>query len=63
MIPRENLGVVILNPRRGFTTVELLIVIAILLTLSAIAFPRLSDWAKNQRLKGVARASAKLPLN
>jgi Tfp pilus assembly protein FimT len=33
-----------------------LIVIAILLTLSAIAFPRLSDWAKNQRLKGVARA-------
>jgi prepilin-type N-terminal cleavage/methylation domain-containing protein len=55
MIPRENLGVVILNPRRGFTTVELLIVIAILLTLSAIAFPRLSDWAKNQRLKGVAR--------
>jgi prepilin-type N-terminal cleavage/methylation domain-containing protein len=55
MFFREKHGAVILNPRRGFTTHELLIVIAILLTLSAIAFPRISDWARKQRLKGVAR--------
>ena len=42
-------------PRRGFTTLELLVVIVILLIMAAIAFPRLSGWTRNQRLKGVAR--------
>jgi type IV fimbrial biogenesis protein FimT len=55
MIFREKHGAVILHPRRGLTTLELLIVIAILLALGAIAFPNLSGWARNQRLKGVAR--------
>jgi prepilin-type N-terminal cleavage/methylation domain-containing protein len=55
MIPREKDGAVIVNLRRGFTTLELLVVIAILLILAAIAFPNLSGWARNQRLKGVAR--------
>ena len=45
----------IVNLRWGFTTLELLIVISILLIMAAIAFPNLSGWARNQRLKGVAR--------
>ena len=55
MIPREKDRAVIVNLRRGFTTLELLVVISILLILAAVAFPNLSGWARNQRLKGVAR--------
>lgn len=54
-MPREKDGAVIADPRRGFTALELLVVIAILLIMAAIAFPNLSGWARNQRLKGVAR--------
>jgi Tfp pilus assembly protein FimT len=39
----------------GFTTVELLAVIAIILTLAALAFPRFIEWSDRQRLKGAAR--------
>jgi len=55
MIPREKHGAVILNPRQGLTILELMVVIAIMLTIVAIALPNLSGWARNQRLKGVAR--------
>ncbi len=55
MMPREKDGAVIVNLRRGFTTLELVVVISILLILAAIAFPNLSGWVRNQRLKGVAR--------
>jgi Tfp pilus assembly protein FimT len=43
------------NEPGGFTTVEVLIVIAILLALAAVAIPNFSGWASNQRLKSVAR--------
>jgi len=39
----------------GFTAVEVLIVIAILMALAAVAIPNLSGWASNQRLKSAAR--------
>jgi type IV fimbrial biogenesis protein FimT len=55
MMPREKDGAVIVNLRWGFTTLELLVVLFILVVLSAIAFPNLSGWARNQRLKGAAR--------
>ena len=48
-------GAVELNRGGGFTTIELIIVIAILLALGAIAIPSISGWADNQRLKGVTR--------
>ena len=54
-MPREKDGVVNMYLRRGFTTLELLVVISILLIMAAIAFPNLSGWARNQRLKGVTR--------
>ena len=39
----------------GFTAIEVMAVVAILIALAAVALPSLSDWADNQRLKGVAR--------
>jgi len=39
----------------GFTAVEALIVIAILLALAAVAIPNFSGWAGKQRVKRVAR--------
>ena len=39
----------------GFTAVEVLIVIAILMALAAATIPNIAGWASNQRLKGVAR--------
>jgi Tfp pilus assembly protein FimT len=39
----------------GFTTVEVLTVIAILMILAAMAIPNLPDWASKQRLKSVVR--------
>lgn len=39
----------------GFTLIEVMVVVAILLALAAISLPSLSGWADNQRLKGVAR--------
>jgi type IV fimbrial biogenesis protein FimT len=39
----------------GFTTAEVLMVIAILMVLAAIAIPNLPGWASKQRLKSVAR--------
>ena len=55
MMPKEKDGAVTRHPRRGFTMIELLVVILILLIMAATAFPRLSGWTRNQRLKGVAR--------
>jgi len=39
----------------GFTTLEVVIVIAIIMALAAVAVPNLSDWASNQRLKSATR--------
>ena len=39
----------------GFTAVEVLIVIAILMAMAAVAIPNFSGWASNQRLKSAAR--------
>lgn len=39
----------------GFTAVEVLILVAILMALAAIALPNLSGWANKQRLKRVTR--------
>ena len=39
----------------GFTTAEVLMVIAILMVLAAIAIPNLPGWASKQRLKSVVR--------
>jgi type II secretory pathway pseudopilin PulG len=43
------------NQPGGFTAVEVLIVIAILMALAAVAIPNFSGWASNQRLKSAAR--------
>jgi prepilin-type N-terminal cleavage/methylation domain-containing protein len=44
-----------LNQKQGFTTIELMIVIAVLVVLATIALPNFSGWSTNQRLKGASR--------
>ena len=48
-------GAVDSSKSRGFTAIELMVVVAILIALAAITLPSLSGWASKQRLKGVAR--------
>ena len=48
-------GAVDLNKREGFTTIEMMVVVAVLVIVAAIALPSLSGWGSKQRLKGVAR--------
>jgi prepilin-type N-terminal cleavage/methylation domain-containing protein len=55
MIMTKDGALSIGNEPRGFTAVEVLIVVAILMALAAVAIPNLSGWASNQRLKSVAR--------
>ena len=55
MIMTKDGALSIGNEPGGFTAVEVLIVIAILMALAAVAIPNLSHWASNQRLKSVAR--------
>jgi prepilin-type N-terminal cleavage/methylation domain-containing protein len=55
MIMTKDGALSIGNEPRGFTAVEVLIVIAILMALAAVAIPNLSGWASKQRLKSVAR--------
>ena len=55
MIMTKDGVVSIGNEPGGFTAVEVLIVIAILLALAAVAIPNFSGWASKQRLKSVAR--------
>ena len=55
MIRTKDGALTIRNEPRGFTAVEVLIVIAILMALAAVAIPNLSGWASNQRLKSAAR--------
>lgn len=40
--------------RRGFTLVELMLVVAIVMVLSAVAIPSFRDMAANQRLESAA---------
>ncbi|MGD8372746.1 MAG: GspH/FimT family pseudopilin [Syntrophobacterales bacterium] len=44
-----------MNHKHGFTTTELMIVIAVLVVLATIALPNFSGWTNKQRLKGAAR--------
>jgi len=41
--------------QKGFTLIEVIIVIAIIGIMSVIAFPMISSWLPNYRLKGAAR--------
>ena len=53
-----NDALVLRRPDRGFSIVEMVIVVAIVGVLAAVAFPNIAQYTKNYRIRGAAQEVA-----
>ena len=53
-----NDALVLRRPDRGFSLVEMLIVVAIVAIMAAVAFPNIAQYTRNYRIKGAAQQVA-----
>jgi prepilin-type N-terminal cleavage/methylation domain-containing protein len=57
-VAMANVSLVTKRPDRGFSLIEMLIVVAIVLVMAAVALPNIGQYVRNYRIKGAAQEVA-----